>query len=350
MTEATAIEAAAPNTAALTETSTETTDAGAGLGASIETEPLSDEAKALGAKESAAKAAEEAKAKEEADAKAAKAARFEKAKKYSERLLKANAESKSLREFQMNAQRSIAHGEQLLRQERARAEQSAAELKAFRDDPLSHLEKLGIDGKTIGQKLVTDNSPEAKIERLQAQLEKQQADMQAREEAQQKAAQQAQERAVYQQAQQDFIKMAVSEEHPHLARFAKVDPYAILREGEAIFKDIADKNAVRARDGQAPLFYSDKDVLTYLNKKYSKLWENGDTPSSVSDAKGAKPVETSLQVGKEAQAGTRTATTTLTNRGSTQRTVVPPNLDDLEPAEAKRVMAAWLKQERAQRE
>lgn len=288
-----------------------------------------------------------AKAEEEKEAaKKAQADRFAKAKAAAERYKKVNAQNRQLREYNMNAQREIEQREQAAQRESARAEAAEAQLKAMREDPLGHLEKFGVDAKSIGQKLVDANTPEAKIALLEERLAKQEAEYRQRAEAAEKAEAEARQRVVMQQARDSFVKMAASDEHPALARITKIAPDTILREGEAIFQDIAVKNQERARQRLPPLFYTDQEVLQYLNTKYAALFENGDTPKAVAAAQqqgSAGTVETALGTGaKETTAGARP----LTNRAATQKTSLPPNIDDMSPEEANKAMANWLRANR----
>lgn len=244
------------------------------------------------------------------------------------------------------AQRQAAEAQrlaQLAHRERQQREIAEKQLQTISRDPmaaLAFLEQTGLDAKTLTQKAIEANSPEAKLKaelnaeweqrflRLQQSYDERLAEIQQREQA-------AQQAAAHRHAQERFIQEAAdATKFPAVAQLVELGP-----EWKASLLEEATRILIQAhqRTGQE---YTNDEVLSYLEKKYSRAFQpkNGTSQSKA----GTEATKESNGTGttKSEAGGSRT----LTNKDTAAKGSLPPNFDDLPDKEQKKALAAMLRQ------
>lgn len=225
--------------------------------------------------------------------------------------------------------------------ERQKAQGIQGELDRLRDPmaALEHLERVGLPAKTLAQKAIESETPEAK---LRAELR---AELKAELEASKKAyetelkafrdREAAQQQAVQAQAiRNQFIQDASNEsDFPAVAQVVKLgDEWkaSILDEATRVLQE-----AFR-RTGQ---HYTNREVLSYLNAKYQKLVPNPKDAASKSNG-SAPPKEAAGTSPEKSAAGD---SRTLTNKAAQVKGSLPPDFDKLSDREQKAALAAMYR-------
>ena len=253
------------------------------------------------------------------------------------RQAQANAEREAIQREAQRQAYAAREAQAYLQQERAARQDLEAKYRAVTGDPaaaLEHLEKLGLDPKTLAKKALEADTPEAKLRaeiraEFQAELEAIKRENQERLEAERKAQLVAQQERTRQEAHQRFIAQASdATAFPTLASMFEKNPRwkgQIISEATQILREAKQKTGED---------YSNKQVLLYLEEKYSEI-----TPSR----NGAVTRE---DTGKTTPGTATTAggSRTLTNDATQVRGTLPPDFDSLSDAEQKKALAALYRQ------
>lgn len=225
-----------------------------------------------------------------------------------------------------------------------RAEGLQKQLDAIQRDPmaaLAHLEKVGLSAKTLAEKAVEQSTPEARLraeleakleERVgavqrtyQEQIEKLNADRQERE-----------RQVAVQHAQQRFLATAGDEaSFPAVARVVALGAEwkaSILAEATRVLREAHQRTGYE---------YTDAEVLTYLDEKYSKLMPDQKNGQSTSNALKEATLGAGAQA-TNAAGGTRT----LTNKDTQAKGTLPPDFDSLSDRDQKAALAALYRASR----
>jgi hypothetical protein len=129
--------------------------------------------------------------------------------------------------------------------------------------PLTALQELGINLDEFTQAAIEENTPQSRmLSQMKAMEERINAFERQRQEFEQKQREQHEERVRYEQ-DQAFCSIITPDDYPSLHEFFKEDPYALIREADALAKQLIQR-------GSNPDDIDDSDLADYLEEKYAK--------------------------------------------------------------------------------
>ena len=135
--------------------------------------------------------------------------------------------------------------------------------KKLATSPLTALQELGIDLDTFTQAAIEENTPQSRmLAQMRAMEEKLQAFEKQREELEAKQRQAEEQRVKYEQ-DQAFCSIITPDDYPSLHEFFKDDPYALIREADALATKLLSS-------GHSADDIEDSDLADYLEEKYAR--------------------------------------------------------------------------------
>lgn len=263
---------------------------------------------------------------------------------------KANRVWQERNALQAEAQRRHQEAQRYNQIAQAEAQRSQAlqrELDALRDptQALAHLEKVGLDAKTLTERALQLGSPEAKLRaeleevvnaRVSAVEQRYEAELK-RIHGEREASQRAQaERAAHQQ----FLAEASDAEHfpavAHILSQGEEWGPSLIAEAMRVLEQAYQKN------GQQ---YTNREVLAYLDDKYAKIVSPSSKPKDgASRSNGGLDPKKDTNGSGTAETKEAGAPRTLTNKMTQQKGTLPADYDNLPPAEQKAALAALYRQ------
>ena len=232
----------------------------------------------------------------------------------------------------------------IAQQERAERERLQAQLVELRDPmaALSYLEKTGLPAKVLIDRAREAESPEAKqkaelqalvderVSGLKSEYERQLAQINAERDQQRQNAQ-------LQAARNQFISEASTDAYPVVSQLIAVGG----DEWKASLVSEATRVLTQAFE-QTGRHYTNEEVLTYLNQKYSKLISLKEKSSGNTSETPSKEATNGTGADAKNSAGTPR---TLTNKSAQVKGSLPANFDDLSDREQKSILAALYRQQ-----
>lgn len=135
--------------------------------------------------------------------------------------------------------------------------------KKLATSPLTALQELGINLDEFTQAAIEENTPQSRmLSQMRAMEEKLQAFERQREELEAKQRQAEEQRVKYEQ-DQAFCSIITPDDYPSLHEFFKEDPYALIREADALATKLIGS-------GHNPDDIEDSDLADYLEEKYAR--------------------------------------------------------------------------------
>lgn len=135
--------------------------------------------------------------------------------------------------------------------------------KKLATSPLTALQELGVDLDTFTQAAIEENTPQSRmLAQMKAMEEKIQAFERQREEHEARQRQAEEQRVKYEQ-DQAFCSIITPDDYPSLHEFFKDDPYALIREADALATKLISS-------GNDPDDIEDSDLADYLEEKYAR--------------------------------------------------------------------------------
>ena len=134
----------------------------------------------------------------------------------------------------------------------------------FHQSPLAALQDLGVDLDTFTQRVIEENTPQSKmLAQMKALQDKIEAFERQKQEVEKREQAQTRERERFEQ-DQAFCAIITPDDYPSLHEFFKDDPYALIREADALATQLV-------KAGNDPDLIEDSDIADYLETKYEKI-------------------------------------------------------------------------------
>lgn len=253
--------------------------------------------------------------------------------------------------MQADAQRREQERQALAQQaqaERAQREALQRQLEALNDpmQALAHLERVGLSPKVLAQKAVEANTPEAKLRaEIEARIEERVSAVQRAHEAElTKLREEREQRTRFEQIQQatnHFVAQASkATDYPAVSAVINLGPEwrdSIVAEARRVLTDAYQRTGYE---------YTNEEVLSYLETKYSKLVPSTPKDEAAKSNVGSAPNQEDPNRTGTQETQSAGGSRTLTNKATQLKGTVPPDFDSLSDKDQKAALAALYRASR----
>lgn len=228
------------------------------------------------------------------------------------------------------------------RNERAQREAYQRQLEVLKDpkEALAYLEKIGLPAKTLAARAVEQSTPEARLRaEMEARIEERVSAVQKAHEAEmakmREEREQVQRFETIRAATQHFVSQAShAENYPAVSAVVALGAEwrdSIVAEARRVLHDAYQKTGYE---------YSNEEVLSYLESKYSKLVAPNPKDAASKSKDGSDSTQEAPNGSGSQESASASGSRTLTNKASQVKGSLPPDFDTMSDAEQKAILAA----------